>query len=328
MRNRITDLFIMARSSYIQAMTKSFRDAAPGEYWVYRLREESPSERVLIKDLKVTKTKFRAIVTFDEGRKENIPGSRLKVLWDEVQQYDELMDKWAKLAEHTLDEIESCCVDQVFDMMVPLEVADLIYRPVDNILYVHDSETFSEMLGVDIGDYARNCRSFELDDTLVLSPHAAVVIAERLCRVNPTPVLEKVMEEETEARHKSKHGYQGSPISEDDTGWRSSEWAYQMYREYTRPRHELLRQWCGHRAISNHERLNAFEAECHRLGVLLEDALEELMQLGGQHAVETFRQQLEEERITPYNIRAVPERPLDPSEIPIQTVYKPRRRWW
>ena len=70
----------------------------------------------------------------------------------------------------------------------------------------------SEMLELISGDYARNCRSFELDDTLVLSPHAAVVIAERLCRVNPTPDR-KVMEDETEARHKSKHGYQGSPIS-------------------------------------------------------------------------------------------------------------------
>ena len=94
----------MARSSYIQAMTKSFRDAAPGEYWVYRLREESPSERVLIKDLKVTKTKFRAIVTFDEGRKENIPGSRLKV---SGTKYSNTMSshKWAKLAEHTLDKL-------------------------------------------------------------------------------------------------------------------------------------------------------------------------------------------------------------------------------
>ena len=40
-----------------------------------------------------------------------------------------------------------------------------------------------------------------------------------------------------------------------------------MYLKYAKPLHELLREWCGHRAVGLQERLGAAEAEA-------EDALE------------------------------------------------------
>jgi hypothetical protein len=40
----------------------------------------------------------------------------------------------------------------------------------------------------------------------VLSPTGTVLLAEAACRANPMPILDRVIEAETEARHKCKRG--------------------------------------------------------------------------------------------------------------------------
>ena len=77
-------------------------------------------------------------------------------------------------------------------------------------------------------------------------------------------------------REKVKRGSEHSNYL-DNTKYQSSpEQEYRRYRMYDRQRIELVRQWCGHRAISFDERLVAGEAENSRLDALvvrLNDAL-------------------------------------------------------
>ncbi|WP_146113313.1 MULTISPECIES: hypothetical protein [unclassified Arthrobacter] len=91
-------------------MTASSVPAKPGEHWAYRRRDSSPSERVFIANIESTKTKVRALVNFDDGRQESIPGTRLNVPWDEVEQYDQQMISWEKIREEQIDKVESHCV--------------------------------------------------------------------------------------------------------------------------------------------------------------------------------------------------------------------------
>jgi len=70
--------------------------------------------------------------------------------------------------------------------------------------------------------------------------------------------------------------------------------------------------------VSFHERLAAAEAESHRLDELLGRMTDTLKERGENGLAEMFDREHEEERITPYKIRPVPERPLDPSEIPVR----------
>ena len=98
-----------------------------------------------------------------------------------------------------------------------------------------------------------------------------------------------------------------------------------MYLEHGRPVHELIRAWCGQRAATLQERLGAAEAENRRRDELITELFEELKRLGHANAVEYLARSYEEDRITPANFRPVVDRPLKPSEIPVQYVKAPRR---
>jgi len=310
-------------------MTSQAASANPGEFWVYRLRDASPSERVLIKAVDCAKSKPKFVVTFDDGRRETVPGNRIRVPWAEVDAYDRLQEAWARIrGEDSLDDVEHDCINQVFDLLVPTEVAELGWRPVNDTTNVNDPETFSAMLGLNIGKYSERYSSVDIDGALVLSPLASAAIAERLCGTNPTPILDVVFKEEEKSWLKCKYGSQQKPILDIDDGWRSPEEEYDWYLKYDRPRYELLRQWCGHRAITSHERLKAAEAETHRLELLLEETFKRLEPHMPQLEVDQLRRNNNKERITSYNVRPRPDRPLSPSEIPERIVYRTRRQWW
>ncbi|WP_447002334.1 hypothetical protein ACRAKI_21665 [Saccharothrix isguenensis] len=126
------------------------------------------------------------------------------------------------------------------------------------------------------------------------------------------PVLDWVIKNESEYREKTKRGS-------------DPEWEYRWYLEHGRPRHELLRGWCGHRAVTMQERLAAAEAEVQRLDVLVARLVDQLKGKGHSIFADVIERVHEEERITPANYRPVVDRPLKPSEIPVRYVRAPRR---
>jgi hypothetical protein len=167
--------------------------------------------------------------------------------------------------------------------------------------------------------------SFDRDGTLMLSPEGTLLVAEYACRVTPMPVLDWVLQDEAEYRQRCKRGTTFTSPVDRQEHTSSPEWEYEWYRQNRRPLHELLRQWCGHRAITMHERLAAAEAEAHRLDVLVTNLIESLRRHNASMFADMFERMYEDERITPHNVRPVVDRPLRPEEIPVRYERAPRR---
>jgi hypothetical protein len=299
-----------------------------GDEWVYRLRDYEPSERVRIDALEPKKTTVRVQVTFlDQGeRTENVPGSRLRVPWAEVDAYDQLQANWERLEDISLDPVEQSVVSQVFEVVIPQDVADYDAPQVLDAMTIYDKDGLAELLGPDVlSEIMLQTPWFDIDGKIMVSPKGTLSIAEAACRAQPVPLLDALVEQEKEIREKCKRGGTRPNLSDRGTSSTSPEWEYYWYLRYERPRHELLRQWCGHRAVTFQERLTAAEAETRRLDILLAQAIDALKKdqttLAG-----ILEEEHERERIAPERARPIIDRPLSPSEIPVREV-RVRRRW-
>jgi hypothetical protein len=165
---------------------------------------------------------------------------------------------------------------------------------------------------------------FTEDGQIMVSPEGTLRVAEYACRVNPMPVLDAVIEDEKEYRERSKRGrnittHDNRPVTT------SPEWEYSNYLKNARPVHEMLRAWCGHRAVTMQERLAAAEAEVRRLDELLARVLDELKSHNHSIVAEVIEREHIEGRITAEELRPVVDRPLKPSEIPVRYERAPRR---
>jgi len=296
-----------------------------GEEWIYRLKESAPSERVRILSIQPKKTSARVDIEFlADGRRENVPGSRLRGLWADVDAYDALMANWARI-EFELTDAEDGASSEVFDALIPTEVATCEWSPVRYATAVHDQAALERLLDADLDEVLVDVPSFDHDGVLMVSPEGTLRIAEVICARRPAEVLAWVMTEEAEIREKCKRG---RPTTDSSGRERttSPEWEYEWYLRSDKPRHELLRQWCGHRAVTFHERLTAAEAEVRRLDILVARLIDEARERGSDIFADVMEEEHNKERVTPEKIRPVPDRPLSPHEIPVREV-PVRRRW-
>lgn len=303
-------------------------DGKVGEEHIYRLRDYAPSERVRIIAVDNRKKNPRYEVEFLDGEKagarENVPGVRLRGLWSEVAGYDELMANWARIDQADLTEHEQDAVEMVFDLLIPREVAGWMWSPVHWAAQIHDAAALEKLIGMPTSELLATAEWFELDGDVIAAPEAALRMAELACRVTPMPVLDWVVREEKEYREKAKRGRPATDL-EKRPYTTSPEWEYEWYLERGRPLHELLRSWCGHRAVTMQERLAAAEAEVRRLDELVIRLIDELKSHGHSMSAEIIERAYDEERITVTNYRPVVDRPLKPEEVPIQYIQKPRR---
>lgn len=298
-----------------------------GDEWVYRVRDTAPSERVRIKTVTPKKTTANIEVEFlDDAahRVQTVPSARLKVRWADVEAYDARQAEWQRVAGFELDEVEQRAVDEVYSALIPEEVAEVLWRPFEYVTTIEDRVALTEILQGPVDEILARVQYFTTEDATIVSPEGTLLIAQIACRAHPNSILDLVVAEETEARHKCKHGRPSSIHKGEMT---SPEWEYQWYRQSIKPRHELLRQWCGHRAVTAHEHLTAAEAENHRLDLLVVDLIKALDLAGETAHAERFAEEHERDRITPYLARPIVDRPLHWSEIPVREVPARRRRW-
>ncbi|MBL0706277.1 hypothetical protein [Sinomonas cellulolyticus] len=299
-----------------------------GDELIYRVRDYAASERVRVVAVIPGKKNPRYEVEFLDGetvgRRENVPGSRLHGPWAGVRAFDEVMANWERFEAYRLTDPEETAVGKAFALLIPEPVAEWEWSPVRWTTTVHDQGALERIIGLPIADLVSQTDSFLHDGELVVSPAGTLMISECACRVTPGPVLEWVTSDEKEYRERAKHGRDWTDVTGHPT-ITSPEWEYQWYLERGRPVHELLRAWCGQRAVSAQERLAAAEAEVHRLDALVVRLIDELKEHGHARAAEIIAQTHEDERITPYNVRPIVDRPLKPSEIPIRYERAPRR---
>lgn len=299
-----------------------------GDEQIYRLRDYARSERVRIVAIDTRKKNPRYEIEFldgdKEGTQENVPGNRLRGPSSGAREYDDLMANWERLDQFELTDHEESAVSTVFDLLLPEEIAEWEWSPVRWMTRVHDRSALESLIGMPTADLLAQSDWFELDHDVILSPEGTLMIAEYACRLKPMPVLDWVLAEEKEYREKTKHGR--SAVSFDKKPYTTSpEWEYQWYLECGRPLHELLRSWCGQRAVTMQERLAAAEAEVQRLDELIVRLLDELKRHGHSMSSDYIARAHEEERITAANYRPIVDRPLIPSEIPVRYERAPRR---
>lgn len=300
----------------------------PGEQWAYRLRDSAPSERVMLRELRPRKRSPRAEIEFLDGENAGeiveVPAARLRVPWTDVAAYDQLMANWDRIGEYELTSAESSAVEQVFNHLIPEHVAEWSWNPARWACALHDSTALGILTRRDTADLLEGVATFQHEGTLWTSAEGTKRIAAAVAHANPIPVLARVHENERECRERTKRGHRSATRGE---GTRTSpEWEYEFYLEHYRPLHELLREWCGHRAVTFYERSIAAEHEVQRLDELLARAIDALRDKDGAILADYLERDHEHDRITPYNVRPSIERPLRPSEIPVRVVY--RRGWW
>ncbi|MFT4109499.1 hypothetical protein [Propionicimonas sp.] len=299
------------------------------EEWVYRERDMAPSQRVRIVSFEQRKTSRRASIEFLDGERtgtvESVPAGRLRCLWSDVESYDYRMAHWQRIGGYELTEAEEMAMLVAFEHLIPEDIADTSMGYARHATGVLDAAGLERITQRPLSTFTDLVASFRDGDEWWLSAEGSLAIAEAACRVTPMPVLDWVMAEERRCRDACKRGMPRT--SRDGDKYTSSpDWEYAFYLEHERPVHELLRQWCGHRAVSFQERLEAAEAELHRLDELIARAADAFRDNKLDHHAKWLDEEHERDRITPHTIRPIVDRPIDPREIPVHVVYK--KGWW
>ncbi|WP_037183867.1 hypothetical protein [Rhodococcoides fascians] len=289
-----------------------------GDEYVYRLKDDSPSERVRIVSLGPPKQHRRIVVEFGDGTTEDVPVRRLKAPWSKVEQYDRDEEVWTRFRAVDYEPGEELAVRNVMKILIPETVARRDIMPADFTTTIVDEPELSKLLGIPSGQLLEDFESVIVNGLPIVSGMTSLYICEMACRNNPMPVLDDLRERETEAMIRSKAGH-----NEPYRGGKKPRVSYtphedhEYYLRSLRPEFELIRQWCGNRAVSFQERMIAAEQECHRLELIVVDALKRIYELEGEsrqfHAI---RDDYSLRRITPESVRPIVERPLSWRDCP------------
>ncbi len=226
-----------------------------------------------------------------------------------------------------IDDTEDSAVGDVFDALIPEDVATYYDSFVQNGATVRDRAALEQLMKRPLSDVLDQVDSFEDDDVLELSAAGTLLIAEYVCGANPLPVLERVMTKEAEIREHRKRGREFDAFDGSGKQTSTPECEYEWYRKRHRPIHERLRAWCGHRSVTFVERLTAAESEVRRLDILVAELVDDLKK-HDKFGAEIYDRRHDEERIRPETVRPVVDRPLAPWELPVREVPVRRGRWW
>ncbi|KXP07935.1 MULTISPECIES: hypothetical protein [Tsukamurella] len=300
----------------------------PGEHWAYRKASHLPASEVEVLGSTQVGRKVRIEIRhLDDGRTESVTIGKLPTRWDQLDALLAHEAKWRWLTDFELHEVEDRVLTAVFERQVPESIAS-IFDTNDNVTTVYDVPAFEEFLGCTLDELAARAPVDLEADPPIIGREGTLIAAELICRRSPQPILDDIHEEELKARHACKHGAPNRvKLRPDDPDTTSPEWEWYWYLKDIRPRHELLRQWCGFRAVSADERRRAAEEEARRLDLLLTEAIEALKHHNEWEA-RAFAERQEDGRITPERVRPQIDRPLKPHEIPVREVKVRSRRWW
>ncbi|WP_157931069.1 hypothetical protein [Mycobacteroides abscessus] len=293
-----------------------------GAEWIYRATTHGASERVRILGIEERKHTTRVDIEHLDGKRagkqENVPEGRLRGLWSGVAQYDERMADWERIGGGRLDMVEESAVLDVFKLLIPDDVATY-YDSVRHGTTILDRLAMEELLKRPLSDVLDRVEWFDPGYGIELSAEGTLLIAEFICAANSFVVLEHVMGKEGEIREHCKHGRDVD--NSIQKGFSLPEREYELYRKFDRPVHELLRSWCGYKAVSTAERLLAAEAEVQRLDILVAKLID-LVRQHDPHQADWLDQEHDDERIRPEAIRPVIDRPLEPQEIPVRARFR------
>lgn len=165
-----------------------------GDELIYRLREYAESEHLRVEELDARNKTSRYVVEFlngdNAGATENVPAGRLRGPWAEFDAYHALMANWESLDRGQLTDVGNSAIGQIFDLLIPYEIAEWKWSPVRYATRIHDREGLREPTAIAADDPLAHAEGFELDGDLMVSPDETLMIAECACRLKSMPVLD------------------------------------------------------------------------------------------------------------------------------------------
>lgn len=258
-----------------------------GEVYGYRAR--SVDDLVPVKVLKEgAKKPARVLIRFEdpamEGREEWVPPARLKVHWDDVDEFRAEETRWNAVAALSpyQDSAEVHAAEQACELLIPDEVAGFGYK--DAHLVVGDIAALAELAGVEETFVSSHPAGFRVgpDGALIVPWPIALEIAKRALARNPEPVLAKVGQEEAKARYEAIHGHRFA-----STGRNRREYyippekcaEYDQESAWGAPKRALLLEWAGG-ASDRWDELVELRKEIKRVGDVAEAAIAVLKRHG------------------------------------------------
>lgn len=264
----------------------------PGESWAYRQRGIDPLVEVKIVR-EGTQRPARVLIRFVddafEGKEEWVPPARLKVRWDEVDEFRAHEERWARVSALGPDHRDprTDAVIEILDRFMDQSVADYNFRE-GYSLTIHRPQELAEMLGLREEQLTDYPESFAEDGAVIAPWPATELVASTAARLNADQVLRRVQAEERKAQRDVIYGYR-------DRGTHISPEIVQEAEPEAAAIRETLRSWCGVENVRRFDELTELRKEIKRVGDVAQSAIDQLR----KHGYEAVAVDLERELGTP-----------------------------
>jgi hypothetical protein len=266
-----------------------------GESWAYRARQVDEVVEVAVVKFgtqRPARVSVRFVDERFEGRQEWVPPARLKVRWATVDAFREREARWDRIDELGMgDDPASRAADEVFEALIDGDIARMEYSEA-GACRITDSVRLAELTGVGDTAWTQNPDVFQEGEDLVAPWPITEKIAAAAARRNPTPILDAVRNEESEARYHAIHGhwYRGRGSRPDHVI--PADICIQVDNEHGKPRRAILREWCGADAVDRYDELAELRTEIHRVGQVAEAAITALRIAGHKREAEELAREL------------------------------------
>lgn len=215
-----------------------------GQRWAYRQRENAPLVEVQVVR-EGTQRHPRVLIRFVddefEGKEEWVPPARLKVPWDDVDEFRACEERWARVSAPGPDDCDprTNAVIMIFNRYLDDDVVEFDLGE-GYATKLHRPHELAEMLGLRQEQLTDYPESF-VEGGAVISPWPATeLIASTAARLNADDVLRRLRADERKAQREAiqgRHTARGSYLSPEE--------AAETDAQFYRPMREVLRSWCG-----------------------------------------------------------------------------------
>lgn len=270
----------------------------PGESWAYRARQIDPLVEVSVVRLGTQKP-ARVLVRFVddefEGREDWVPPARLKILWNEVDEYRAREERWDRIYATglDLDDPREDAAEEVLELLIDDEVASIGYRR-GGAISISQPQVLADQLGLQVEQLTGHPDSY-IEDGVVIAPwEITELVVRTAAEKSPEPIRQRVWEGEQKARYEAIHGGYLSASRGTDM-YVSAEHSIEFDNDYRKPQRKVLRSWCRIEAVERFDELVELRKEIKRVGDVAQRAITALPAAG--HASQAS--QLERELGTP-----------------------------
>jgi hypothetical protein len=267
-----------------------------GQSWAYRARRGDALTQVTVVRLGAQRP-ARALVTFAdeafEGRQEWVPPARLKARWEHVDEFRAREARWDRIeaAGLSLDDSHEDAAQTVIELLLSDDGVQMGYREFGAVR-LRDPVSVATRLGLEPGQLTGHPIAFTENEVLIAPWDVTELIVGTAARLNPGPLLEHLAQEEREARRAAIHGrwYRGRGGRRDS--YIEPEWCAETDNDYSRPRRDILRTWCGAEATDRFGELAELRKEVRRIGEVAQSAINALRAAGRKAEADVLQRDL------------------------------------